>query len=594
MSDYSTWKVADLKAELKRRGIPQTGLRVKQNFIDRLLEDDNEEKSGAAAAADVEVAPDDVTLAGKGAEDTAEAEESKSTETIAEEELQESPDQKADGEKGLGEVEGGAADTADVAPEQVESKPETASEHAAESKAEIATEQTVDAKAESGIDQTSERESETRNISTAEAVEQAPDTAIGPESTPAGPDVKGDGEVEAEAPPQEATAPGTESTTPVPVEETIEDARKRKRRSVTPAPTPEDIAKKRLRSMEESPRRTWPEDERGASISEGLRGKKARDTRFKSLFAAPEPDPIRPASPSGDAAMDAMEVEPALHVATAALYIDGLMRPLQPASLRNHLVSLASHPGDSPNPDVILDYYLDPVKTHCFVSFANISAASRVRSALQGTVWPNERNRKKLFVDFIPEDKLQEWVRVEEDSQLRGGRAPRWEVRYDSIDDGVEAVLREVDPTASAQRTREPITTRPPPLGPRASFADRDRRPIAPQGAGTGSRPGQGFKALDELFRSTTTKPKLYYLPVPRDVVDRRLDRFDDLIRKGSYPRRGGDDMRRITFEDTDVFVDNGPEFGGRNRGRRRGRGMGSEFRGRRGGYRDSWRRDRN
>ncbi|BDD62115.1 hypothetical protein MPDQ_000690 [Monascus purpureus] len=611
MSDYSTWKVADLKAELKRRGIPQTGLRVKQNFIDRLLEDDNEEKSGAAAA--IDAAPDDVALAGKGAEDAAEAEESKPTETIAEEESQESPDQKADGEKGLGEVEGGAADTADVAPEQVKSKPETASEHAVESKAEITTEQTVGAKAEGAIDQTSERESETRNIPTAEAVEQAPDTAVGPESTPAGPDVKGNGEVEAEAPPQEATAPGqtsgdvapeqppeqatapgTESPTPVPVEETIEDARKRKRRSVTPAPTPEDIAKKRLRSMEESPRRTWPEDERGASISEGLRGKKARDARFKGLFAAPEPDPIRPASPSGDAAMDATEVEPALHVATAALYIDGLMRPLQPASLRNHLVNLASHPGDSPNPDVILDYYLDPVKTHCFVSFANVSAASRVRSALQGTVWPNERNRKTLFVDFIPEDKLQEWVRVEEDSQRRGGRAPRWEVRYDSTDGGVEAVLREVDPTASAQRTREPITTRPPPLGPRASFADRDRRPIAPQGADNGSRPGQGFKALDELFRSTTTKPKLYYLPVPRDVVDRRLDRFDDLIRKGSYPRRGGDDMRRITFEDTDVFVDNGPEFGGRNRGRRRGRGMGSEFRGRRGGFGDSWRRDRN
>src|SRR5699024_11038730 len=106
--------------------------------------------------------------------------------------------------------------------------------------------------------------------------------------------------------------------------------------------------------------------------------------------------------------------EPALHAATEALYIGGLMRPLQPASLRNHLVSLASVPGTSPNADVILNYYLDNIKTHCFVSFANVSAASRVRSALHGTIWPNERNRKALFVDFIPPQKLQQWVETEE------------------------------------------------------------------------------------------------------------------------------------------------------------------------------------
>ncbi|KAJ9217145.1 hypothetical protein DTO166G4_1200 [Paecilomyces variotii] len=41
MTDYAKWKVTNLKAELKRRGIPQTGLKVKQNFIDKLLEADS-------------------------------------------------------------------------------------------------------------------------------------------------------------------------------------------------------------------------------------------------------------------------------------------------------------------------------------------------------------------------------------------------------------------------------------------------------------------------------------------------------------------------------------------------------------------------
>ena len=41
MADYSSWKVTDLKAELKRRGIPQTGLRLKQQIIEKLQEADS-------------------------------------------------------------------------------------------------------------------------------------------------------------------------------------------------------------------------------------------------------------------------------------------------------------------------------------------------------------------------------------------------------------------------------------------------------------------------------------------------------------------------------------------------------------------------
>ena len=50
MADYSSWKVADLKAELKNRGIPQTGLRLKQHFIDKLLEEDAKAQPERATA----------------------------------------------------------------------------------------------------------------------------------------------------------------------------------------------------------------------------------------------------------------------------------------------------------------------------------------------------------------------------------------------------------------------------------------------------------------------------------------------------------------------------------------------------------------
>jgi hypothetical protein len=283
--------------------------------------------------------------------------------------------------------------------------------------------------------------------------------------------------------------------------------------------------------------------------------------------------------------MEDVDVEPARHPATAALYIEGLMRPLQPVALRKYLASLASAPGTSDS-DAIIDFYLDSIKTHCFVSFTSVAAASRVRSAVHGTVWPNERNRKSLRADFIPDDQIKEWIQTEEASRDRAGPAPRWEVTYETTDNGTTATLTEAGSKQHpAPSQRDPGFNRTPPLGPRSSIPQIDRRPSEAPPVPV-ARPGQGFKPLDERFKSTTAKPKLYYLPVPRPIADKRLDQFDDLIEKGTFPRRGGDEMRRITFEDEDRFVDIGPErFGapGPRPGMGRGRGRG----GRRG---DSWR----
>ncbi|KAH1870776.1 hypothetical protein KXW75_000852 [Aspergillus fumigatus] len=643
MTDYSSWKVADLKAELKRRGIPQTGLRVKQNFIDRLLEADGKQEGGAPngesantqdASENIEQAtpeqpaqePDTVVSQPEEPEAQVTAPESeepkdngKAKRSPKEEQQEQQPDVQTEQRKPEPPAEGSMTD-AKAAEQAAESLQQTQPEVSSKESEAIQV-------AEAGIG--SEGSAPSRAPSQPEAehpvepVEQAPGSAeaVHGQDSKELPDSVGKAATQ-------VSAETTGLSTPLPVEEMIEDTRKRKRRSQTPIPTPEAVASKRAKAQEESPRVLLPED-RDIMDVEGSPGKKAvavpaeneqaqnqngddrndairrvsisddvrtrgtasikQDARFKDLFAPADREQIRPRSPPADTNMEDAEVEPALHVATEALYIDGLMRPLQPAALKNHLVSIATAPGASPDPDVIVDFYLDPIKTHCFVKFANISAASRARTALHGVVWPNESNRKALFVDFIPQQKLQQWVAREEESRGRGGPPPRWEVRYDRTDDGVEAVLQEVDlkSTASRQAPGRASTdfSRPPPLGPRASMGVKDRRPSGPPPLEPRPRPGQGFKALDDLFESTTTKPKLYYLRVPREVADRRLDRFDDLLRKGSFPRRGGDENRRITFEDGDFFVDNGPEYG-RGYGRRRGRGRG-------GGMGDSWRDDR-
>lgn len=556
MADYSSWKVADLKAELKNRGIPQTGLRLKQHFIDKLVEEDAKAQPEGAAAEQSTEAP---AQPGPTADTSAQTQEPQ-PEQHQPEEAQQPEDHPANEEQ-----RPSAEATSDKADDGAETKDQAAREQNDIGGAPAEEAQPAQSVPSDELNNTAEKPDE-----------QAPTNTNGPSREDS---VTVAEKVEPIAP--QVSEASTELSTPLPVEEALEDTRKRKRRSQSPIPTPQAIANKKARAKEESPRVVLKDDKESvppgaAPQDSGLEEQKAepsapaKDARFRGLFTAPEAAPPAPA----DVPMEDADIEPALHPATAALYIDGLMRPMQPVTLRNHLISLASAPGGSPDPGVIQEFFLDSIKTHCFVSFSNVAAASRVRAALHEKVWPNESTRKSLWVDFIPEEKIPEWIRTEQASRDRPGPPARWEVRYETTDDGKTAILAESGPNSRSapSKPREPTFNRTPPLGPRGSIAQTDRRPSnAP--AGPSSRPGQGFKPLDELFESTTAKPKLYYLPVPRRVADKRLDQFDELIRKGSFPRRGGDEMRRITFEDEDYFVDVGPEYGPRALQRRQERG---------------------
>ncbi|KAJ5099832.1 DNA-binding SAP [Penicillium argentinense] len=591
MADYSSWKVADLKAELKRRGISQTGLRLKQHFIDKLAEEDTQAPTGDAAKASPEAA-------------------------AAEEEEQEQQQQQQQQQQEA---------ASDVAQPAAETEPQPHEEKEAPSQEPPAPKEPSPEEPEPAKTQDEPLEKPATAEDDAQKVEpvQKPESAVGqekpgeaePEPAPAPAGVAPSQAEPAERaesaeagdkrvpPAASASAANTEMSTPVPVEEALEDKRKRKRRSQSPVPTQEAIANKKARAKEEvvlkddvmndapleeqKPEEEKPEEEKPEeqkpSVPLPTSAPKPptsikQDARFRGLFKSTEE------VPPTDTVMDDTEVEPALHAVTTALYIDGLMRPLQPVALRKHIVGIASGAGASPNADIVQEFYLDPIKTHCFVRLSDTTAASRVRSAMHGKVWPKERNRKVLFADFVPDDKIEEWIKTERESRDRAGPPVRWEVRYDTTDEETTATLTEVGPNSRSapNKPKESPFSSTPPLGPRGSV-QADRRPsnappVPP------SRPGQGFKPLDELFKSTTAKPKLYYQPVSRSVADKRLDQFDELLRKGTFPRRGGDERRRITFEDDDYFVDIGPEYGRAALQRRQDRGgrPGGSWRGRR------------
>ena len=314
------------------------------------------------------------------------------------------------------------------------------------------------------------------------------------------------------------------------------------------------------------------------------------DTRFKNLFTSPTNQAEPPPTKAIYADIEDRDISPAVHPATSALYIRNFMRPLQPQSLKNHLVALASRSDDSQDPEIIVEFFLDSIKTHCLAQFASVSAASRVRTALHNRVWPDERTRKPLYIDYVPEEKLKKWIEVEQNgSSGRQQSAKRWEVVYEQEENGVVAYLQEADGTGLPR----PLSLNT--AGPQAKLPTEDKtvetkpQPVPIPKGDT----GKGFKALDDLFKSTTAKPKLYYQPVAESIAHTRTEKLN-------AGRGGGrsDEMRRFTFEE-DSLVDRGPEFGSGWRGGARGRGgymggYGGRGGGGGGGYRggrgDSWR----
>ena len=316
------------------------------------------------------------------------------------------------------------------------------------------------------------------------------------------------------------------------------------------------------------------------------------DTRFKSLFTGPlkrEGSPNRPTIHKNN---EDRVISPALHSATSALYIRDFMRPIKADTLRTYLSALASPPDSDPDPEIITEFFLDSVKTHCLVAFANTSAAARVRLGLHDRVWPDEKNRKPLWVDFVPEEKLPKWIDVETEA-ANDRRFKKWEVVYEKEDGDVMAFLQEAGPNSSAPRAAQPTMPRKESMAvARGSLpvpGPRDEATTTPQ-PGPTAKPdaGKGFQALDELFKVTAAKPMLYYLPVAQDTVQRRQDRL-------AAGRGGGqsDEKRRYTFEDG-TLVDKGPEFGFGRRGGYGGRGGGGYggYQGWGGGYRGDYRGD--
>jgi hypothetical protein len=603
MTDWSKLKVTELKDELKSRGIALTGLKLKADYVAKLEEIQIPDANDASEGPATEAAPNDEPV-----------------------------DSEQESEIPIDEARDEDAVTKNDAPE----------DNLHNGKVE---ENMTDA----GSDD------RPADVILPEQIDMYSTSQLKP--TPSQPlteilAAKEEAKTEAQNPatPPSAAVDVSNVSTPVPATELVEDSKKRKRRSATPPPSTQEVALKKAKARDGTPIITKQESAleqiqaatdaaeairapdglgENAPIKDvpGLRGKAdTKPSQSRENATGNEQAALRSASPERQAhtpsAHSDRNVPPAIHSATRSLYLRDFKRPLQVSMLRAHLTEIAQSPSKPSADDPITVFHLDSIRTHALVTFDSVTTAARVRSAMHQTIFPNEASRTPIWVDFIPDEEVEPWISKETSNSDRN---KKWEVVYvDS--DGVSAVHQEVDAAGPSQRPsiskpRE-ISISEAPSQPRGSIAsdfhpERAKLVPAPKrdsyDRGLPSRPdhkpdviptsetGTGFKALDELFSSTTTKPKLYYKPVSATIAEDRLEMIKDLRVTHSEMGKSGDEgMKRYSFEvykGREEWVDKGPEFGYGRRGvevlsGRRGRGGG--YRGGRGDSRgrggDSWR----
>ncbi|VVT48464.1 uncharacterized protein SAPINGB_P001792 [Magnusiomyces paraingens] len=143
---------------------------------------------------------------------------------------------------------------------------------------------------------------------------------------------------------------------------------------------------------------------------------------------------------------------PSQYPITNTIYIWNLSRPLVILELQRHIILCAG--GQKPK-----KIWFDRIRTHCFVEFEDTNASKLAREAIHMSRFPPQHeHRPYMMADYIPPEKLGEWIEMEEKEGVRSLK--RWGVKYGKDQDGQATAELILDPgnTTQAKPKKESLS----------------------------------------------------------------------------------------------------------------------------------------
>ncbi|KAM3962700.1 LOW QUALITY PROTEIN: uncharacterized protein ACR2FA_003084 [Aphomia sociella] len=213
---------------------------------------------------------------------------------------------------------------------------------------------------------------------------------------------------------------------------------------------------------------------------------------------------------------------PPRHKQSCILYITNLVRPFTLQQLKNLLQRTGRIKENG--------FWIDRIKSKCFVKYETEEQAVETRHALHGVTWPVS-NPKTLQVDFSNQEAfdkafssnedadnnqpsklgtVEDWLREQDIKRERGEMEKPWERK---------AAMREWDVGKGEKDKEKDIKLR------KDDRPQEKRRHHSPERS---PEPARKFKKkeeeapaklLDDLFRKTKTTPCIYWLPLSAETI---------------------------------------------------------------------------
>ncbi|KAG8079656.1 hypothetical protein GUJ93_ZPchr0007g4439 [Zizania palustris] len=209
---------------------------------------------------------------------------------------------------------------------------------------------------------------------------------------------------------------------------------------------------------------------------------------------------------SADSAKERI-VPPPQKPTTTSLRIDRFVRPFTLKAVQELLGKTGS----------VCSFWMDHIKTHCYVTYSSVEEAVATRNAVYNLQWP-PNNRSYLVAEFVDPQEVK--AKLEAPPPLPAPISTTTATTPKASSPSQQSKANQTMPPphaggASRGLLPTPPTLQPPPTSDQGQA--REKHPSTPKNPVEPSA-----VTLDDLFRKTQASPRIYYMPLSEEAVSAR------------------------------------------------------------------------